>query len=123
MGVFAASALLLAVIGIYGVMSYTAARRTQEIGVRIALGATRADVLRLVASRGMGLVAAGLLLGVAGSLALSRLIAALLYGVTPHDVLSFAGAAVMLAAVALIACLIPALRASRIDPAVALRNE
>jgi predicted permease len=123
MGIFAASALLLAMIGIYGVMSYAVARRTQEIGVRVALGAARRDVLRLVVRRGMSLIAAGLALGVAGALAVTRLIGALLYGVTPRDALTFAGAAAVLASVALLACLIPASRAARIHPAVALRNE
>ncbi len=123
MGIFAASALLLAMIGIYGVISYAVARRTQEIGIRVALGAARSDVLRLVVRRGMSLIAAGLVLGIAGALAVTRLIGALLFGVTPRDILSFAGAAVMLAAVALLACLIPASRAARIHPARALRNE
>ncbi len=123
MGIFAASALLLAMIGIYGVMSYAVTRRTQEIGIRVALGAARGDVLRLVVRRGMTLIAAGLALGIAGALAITRLIGALLYGVTPRDALTFGGAAVMLALVALFACLIPASRAARIHPAVALRNE
>ncbi|MBZ5724333.1 MAG: ABC transporter permease [Acidobacteriia bacterium] len=123
MGIFASAALLLAMIGIYGVMSYVVSRRTQEIGVRMALGAARADVLRMVVGRGMGLIAIGLGLGVAGALAFTRLIGSLLYGVTATDLTTFAAAALALAAVALAACLIPAARASRIDPAVALRNE
>jgi ABC-type antimicrobial peptide transport system permease subunit len=123
MGIFAASALLLAMIGIYGVMSYAVARRAQEIGVRVALGAASSDVLRLVVGRGMTLTAAGLLLGLAGALALTRVLSTLLYGVTPRDALSFAAAAILLALVALLACLIPASRAARIHPAVALRNE
>ena len=123
MGIFAASALLLAMIGIYGVMSYAVTRRTQEIGIRVALGAARGDVLRLVVRRGMSLIGAGLVLGVAGALGVTRLIGALLYGVTPRDALTFAGAAAVLASVALLACLIPASRAARIHPAVALRNE
>jgi putative ABC transport system permease protein len=123
MGIFAASALLLAMIGIYGVMSYAVTRRTQEIGIRVALGAARGDVLRLLVRRGMSLIGAGLVLGIAGSLAVTRLIGALLYGVTPRDALTFAGAAAVLAAVALVACLIPASRAARIHPAIALRNE
>ena len=93
MGIFAASALLLAMIGIYGVMSYAVTRRTQEIGIRMALGAARGDVLRMVVRRGMGLIGAGLALGIAGALALTRLMSSLLYGVTPRDALTFAGAA------------------------------
>jgi putative ABC transport system permease protein len=123
MGIFAGSALLLAMIGIYGVMSYAVARRTQEIGIRVALGAARGDVLRMIVSRGMTLIGIGLALGIAGSLALTRLLGTLLYGITPRDTLSFAAAALMLALVALLACLIPASRAARIHPAVALRNE
>ncbi len=123
MGIFASAALLLAMIGIYGVMSYAVSRRTQEIGVRMALGAARSDVIRMVVGRGMGLIAIGLGLGVAAALALTRLLASLLYGVTATDLATFAAAALALAAVALMACLVPAARASRIDPAVALRNE
>jgi predicted permease len=123
MGIFAGSALLLALIGIYGVMSYTVARRTQEIGIRVALGAGSGDVLRLVVGRGMLLIAGGLALGIAGALALTRLMKGLLYGITATDLASFALAAALLAAVAVVACLIPATRASRIHPAMALRNE
>ena len=123
MAIFAGAALLLAMIGIYGVMSYAVSRRTQEIGIRVALGAARPDVLRLVVGRGMGLIAIGLALGAAAAVALTRLIATLLYGVTSTDLLSFAAAALLLAAVALVACLVPASRAARIHPAVALRNE
>jgi predicted permease len=123
MGIFAASALLLAMIGIYGVMSYAVTRRTQEIGIRVALGAARGDVLRMVVRRGMTLIGVGLALGIAGALALSRLLDTLLFGVTARDTLSFAAAAVMLGLVALAACLIPATRAARIHPAIALRNE
>jgi putative ABC transport system permease protein len=123
MGIFAGSALLLATIGIYGVMSYTVTRRTSEIGVRMALGAARSDVLRLVAGSGVGFVAAGLLVGIAGALALTQWIESLLYGVHPSDPVTFASAAVLLAGVAGVACLVPALRACRIAPAVALRDE
>jgi putative ABC transport system permease protein len=123
MAIFAGSALLLAMIGIYGVMSYTVTRRSSEIGVRMALGAARSDVLRLVAGSGAGFVGAGLLAGVAGALALTRLIGSLLYGVTPTDPLTFAAAALVFAGVAAVACLAPALRACRIAPAIALRDE
>ena len=123
MGIFAGAALLLAMIGIYGVMSYAVSRRAQEIGVRMALGAARADVLGMVVGRGMALIGIGLGLGAAAALALTRLIGNLLYGVASTDPLTFAAAALALAAVALAACLAPASRASRIDPAVALRNE
>jgi ABC-type antimicrobial peptide transport system permease subunit len=123
MGIFAAAALLLAMIGIYGVMSYAVTRRRQEIGIRVALGAARGDVLRMVVGRGMGLIAVGLALGIAGALALTRLLGSLLYGVTARDTASFAAAGLVLAVVAVVACLIPASRAARIDPATALRNE
>jgi putative ABC transport system permease protein len=123
MGIFAASALLLALIGIYGVMSYTVARRTQEIGIRVALGAGSGDVLRLVVGRGAALIVGGLGLGVAGALGLTRLMRGLLYGVTATDLASFAAASLLLAVVAVAACLIPAARASRIQPAIALRSE
>ena len=123
MTVFAAAALLLASIGIYGVMAYSVSRRTQEIGIRVALGAARGDVLRMVVSRGMRLILVGLAIGAAAAPALTRLIGSLLFGVRPTDLLSFAAAALALTLVAVIACLAPATRASRIAPAVALRNE
>jgi len=123
MGIFAGAALLLAVIGIYGVMTYTVTRRTQEIGLRVALGAERRDVVAMVAGRGMALAGAGLAIGIANALALTRLIGALLYGVTPADALSFGAAALLMAAVAGGACLSAAWRAARIDPAVALRSD
>src|SRR3984885_291889 len=123
MAIFAGIALALAVIGIYGVVSYSVSRRTREIGVRIALGANRPQVLRMVVGSGMGLVVVGLLLGTGAALALTRLIGTLLYGVTPSDPLTYGAAALTLAGAALIACLMPAWRAARIDPAVTLRNE
>ena len=123
MTIFATIALVLAVIGIYGVMSYTISRRTREIGVRIALGANRPDVLQMVVSHGMWLVIAGLAIGTAAALGLTRLISTLLYGVSSSDPLTFAGAALTLAVAAFVACLMPALRATHIDPVVALRNE
>ena len=123
MGIFAASALLLAMIGIYGVMSYSVTRRTQEIGIRMALGAARGTVMGMIVRHGMGLIGAGLLLGAAAAFPLTRLIDTLLYGVAPTDPISFVAAAIALAAVALLACLLPAARATRIAPASALRNE
>jgi predicted permease len=123
MAIFAGAALLLAMIGIYGVMSYSVSRRTQEIGIRVALGASHSDVLRLIVGRGMSLIAIGLIVGAAGALALTRLIGTLLYGVTATDLLSFAAASLAMAAVAFVACLLPATRAGRIAPATALRNE
>jgi putative ABC transport system permease protein len=113
--------LLLAAIGIYGVISYFVSRRTQEIGVRMALGATRADVVRLVVRQAAGPVAAGLVLGVAASLALTGVLRAQLFGVSPRDPLTLAGVALLLAAVGLIASLVPARRAASIDPTQALR--
>ena len=123
MGIFAAVALTLAMIGIYGVMSYSVTRRTQEIGIRMALGAARSEVLRLVVGNGMRLIVAGLAVGGAAAFGLTRVLETLLYGVHPTDPLAFATAAVLLAAVALAACLAPAARATRIAPASALRNE
>ena len=123
MAIFAGAALLLATIGIYGVVSYTVSRRTQEIGIRVALGAARGDVLKLVVGRGMGLIAIGLAIGAAAAPVLTRLIGSLLYGVKSTDLVSFGAAAFTLALVAFVASMAPASRASRIAPAVALRNE
>jgi putative ABC transport system permease protein len=122
-GVFAGSALLLAAVGIYGVMAYWVWRRIQEIGVRMALGAVTADVLGLVLGQGSRMIAAGVALGVAGSFALTRLMQSLLYGVSATDWVTFALAAGTLVAVALAASYVPAHRASKVDPMVALRHE
>lgn len=120
---FASIALVLAAVGIYGVMAYTVSQRTHEIGIRMALGAQREDVLKQVLREGAQLAALGLALGLVGSLAAARLIATLLFGVKPTDPLTFAAVAVVRASVALAACYIPALRATRVDPLSALRYE
>ncbi len=123
LGVFAFAATLLAAIGIYGVMAYSVAQRTHEIGIRMALGASAREVVKLVGRRALLLISAGLVLGLAGSLALTRLIASQLWGVTPTDPATFAAVSLLLAVVALLACFVPARRAIRVDPTVALRSE
>jgi predicted permease len=122
-GVFAASALLLAVAGIYGVTAYSVTRRTHEIGVRMVLGARAPDVLRLVLSQGILTTVIGLAFGVIGALLLTRAMQSLLFGVSATDPLTFAGVALLLGSAALLACYIPARRATRVDPIVALRHE
>jgi predicted permease len=123
LGIFAALALVLASIGIYGVLSYLVARRTHEIGIRMALGADRLAVLRLVLGGGMKLALVGVSIGIAGSLALTRLMAKMLYGVSPSDPVTFLTIAALLLLIAMSACYIPARRAMRVDPAIALRYD
>jgi len=121
--IFAGIAIALASIGLYGVMSYSVSQRTREMGIRMALGAQRRDVLQLVIRRGMLLTMVGVGLGLAGSFGLTRLISSLLFGVSATDIGTFGAVSSLLFVIALLACWLPARRASRVDPIVALRTE
>ena len=123
LGFFSALALSLAAIGLYGVMAFAVTQRRQEIGIRMAIGAQRGDILQMILRGGLKLVALGVTIGLAGSLALTRVLQGQLFGISAYDPLTFAGIAALLTAVATIACLLPALRATRVDPLVALRAE
>jgi putative ABC transport system permease protein len=122
-GIFGGIALLLAAIGVYGVISYGVAQRTHEIGVRVALGAERRDVLRMVVGQGVKLAAIGVAVGVVGAIAITRVLTSFLVGVTATDPLSFIAVSLFLTTVAVIASLVPARRASGVDPMNALRAE
>jgi putative ABC transport system permease protein len=123
LGVFAGFALLLAVIGIYGVISFSVAQRTSELGIRLALGARQIDVLRLVLSDGFRLVLTGIACGVVLSFAVTRFLSSLLFGVRATDLFTFSALSVLLVVVSLLACYLPARRATKVDPLTALRYE
>ncbi len=120
---FAALALVLSAVGLYGVVAYAAEQRTHEFGIRMALGAQTGDVLRMVLAQGLKLAGAGVAIGIVAEIALSRVIATLLYGVKPSDAVTIVSVAALVAGVAMIACWLPARRATRIAPTVALKSE
>jgi ABC-type antimicrobial peptide transport system permease subunit len=120
---FAAVALVMTAVGLYGVISFSVSQSTRELGIRVALGARAGDALRLVMGRGMLLTLVGLVLGLGGAWGLTRVMAGLLFGVGTTDAVTFAGVALLLATVAAIACYVPARRATKVDPIVALRSE
>jgi ABC-type antimicrobial peptide transport system permease subunit len=122
-GAFAVSALALALVGLFGVVSYSVAQRTQELGVRVALGAQRRDIMSLILRRGTGLAAVGVALGLLGAAWLTRFLGSLLYGVMPLDAVTYGAVALLLGLSAILATLGPARRATRVDPMMALRSE
>jgi ABC-type antimicrobial peptide transport system permease subunit len=121
LGAFGLLALVLASMGVYGVMAYSVSQRTRELGIRMALGAQASEVVQLVLRQGMAIAAVGLTIGLLAALAATRLLGALLYGVNPSDPIVFAGVTILLAGAAFAACYLPARRAVRIDPVIALR--
>jgi putative ABC transport system permease protein len=123
LGTFSAVGLLLGVIGLYGVMSYTVSQRTQEIGVRIALGAQEGDVLKLILGEGMLLALAGTALGIVGAFGLTRLMSSMLFGISAADPLTYSSISLLIIVVALLACYLPARRAAKLSPMLALRYE
>jgi predicted lysophospholipase L1 biosynthesis ABC-type transport system permease subunit len=123
LAIFAAVALSLAAVGTYGVMAYSVAQRKQEIGIRMALGAQRSTVLGMVLQQGFSVAAIGLVLGIGGSLALSKLLSSLLFNVSTTDSIAFVGAPLLLAGVAVVACYVPARRATHVDPARVLKQD
>jgi putative ABC transport system permease protein len=123
LSIFAGIALVLAIVGIYGVMSYAVTQRTHEIGIRLAVGAQQRDVFRLILGQGMSLALIGIVLGLVGAFALTRLMTSMLFGVEPTDPTTFALIAALLASVALAACYVPGRRATKVDPTVSLRYD
>jgi putative ABC transport system permease protein len=123
LGTFAALALLLSAIGIYGVLSYIVSRRTREIGIRVAIGAQRAEIIRLVLRNGLSLSLLGVVIGVAAALWVSQLMRGLLHDVRPSDPMTFIGVGVLLSIIAAVASFVPAWRAARVDPVVVLKGE